>query len=414
MCLRVGVFGCGLVGVWCVWCEGLCGWVGVCFVVSDAHACASFRVFCFVVLVLLVCLVNNAAWAGWVGWCVLVGVLCGRVGGLVRRAGCVVRGGVLPAWLGDAVAGGGVGVSFGVGSRVFVLGGVSVAASVSGSVVPVSPGAGVAASLFGSASVGSVSFLASLFGSAPVSVGFASASGAVSVAECGGVVACVLCVVRVFGGGWCSLVLRRWGRAAGVGVGFGVRVCGWGVWVGVGGGVVSGGGVVLGWWGRARGRVCALVGGVGVKGLVLVGWVAVFCRRAGRCSLSPRVWGCGRRVWWVCVRVRVGAWRVCDCLCGCGVVSGARGVVLCAGRVDRLGEREEGTCLVGSLLSLLLFCGADDGGWSRCLHCGMVMLRLLSFIRSVFPVPGCSFFVCLRWGVERMTGVGPAAFTVVW
>lgn len=95
MCLRVGVFGCGLVGAWCEWCEGLCGWVGVCFVVSDAHACASFRVFCFVVLVLLVCLVNNAAWAGWVGWCVLVRVLCGRVGGLVRRAGCVVRGGVV-------------------------------------------------------------------------------------------------------------------------------------------------------------------------------------------------------------------------------------------------------------------------------------------------------------------------------
>lgn len=37
--------------------------------------------FCFVVLVLLVCFVNNAAWAGWVG--------------LVRRAGCVVRGGVV-------------------------------------------------------------------------------------------------------------------------------------------------------------------------------------------------------------------------------------------------------------------------------------------------------------------------------
>ena len=188
-------------------------------------------------------------------------------------AGCVVRGGVLPAWLGDAVAGGGVGVSFDVGSRVFVLSGVSVPASASGSVVPVSPGAGVAASLFGSesASVGSVSSLASLSGSAPASVGSAPASGVVSVAVCGGVVACVLCAVRVFGGSWCSLVLRRWARAAGVGVGFGARVCDWGAWVGVGGGVVSGGGVVLGWWGRARGRVCALVGGVGVKGLVLVG-----------------------------------------------------------------------------------------------------------------------------------------------
>ena len=74
--MRVGVFGCGLVGVWCEWCEGLCGWVGVRVVVSDAHARASFRVFCFVVLVLLVCFVNNAAWAGWVG--------------LVRRAGRVL------------------------------------------------------------------------------------------------------------------------------------------------------------------------------------------------------------------------------------------------------------------------------------------------------------------------------------
>ena len=153
--------------------------------------------------------------------------------------GCVVRGGVLPVWLGDAVAGGGVGVSFDVGSRVFVLSGVSVpesgsgvsvsspvvsgSASVSGSVVPVSPGAGVAASEFGSesASVGSVSSLASLSGSTPASVGSASApaSGGVSVAECGGVVVCVPCAVRVFGDSWCSLVLRRWARAAGVGVG---------------------------------------------------------------------------------------------------------------------------------------------------------------------------------------------------
>jgi hypothetical protein len=37
--------------------------------------------------------------------------------------------------------------------------------------------------------------------------------------------------------------------------------------------VVSGGGVVSGWWARARGRVSALVSGVGVWGLVLVGVV---------------------------------------------------------------------------------------------------------------------------------------------
>ena len=71
------------------------------------------------------------------------------------------------------------------------------------------------------------------------------------------------------------------------------------------------------------------------------------------------------------MRVRVGAWRVCDCLCGCGVVSGARGVVLCAGRVDKW-ERERR--------------------------------------EPVWLVPSSLFF-CF---VERMTGVDPAAFTVVW
>ena len=276
-------------------------------------------------------------------------------------AGCVVRGGVLPVWLGDAVAGGGVGVSFDVGSRVFVLSGVSVfvsgsgvsvsssavsgSVSVSGSVVPVSPGAGVAASEFGFefVSVGSVSSLASLSGSTPASGAVSvAACGGVSVAECGGVVVCVPCAVRVFGDSWCSLVLRRWARAAGVGVGvvdallpgsgvvadsgvgsgsssasgsslsaaslpvsvvsgsslsalvsggsvslrspvgggrvgagFGARVRDWGARVGVGGGVVSGGGVVAGWWARARGRVRGLVSGVGVRGLVLAGLVGV-------------------------------------------------------------------------------------------------------------------------------------------
>lgn len=38
------------------------------------------------------------------------------------------------------------------------------------------------------------------------------------------------------------------------------------------------------------------------------------------------------------------------------------------------------------------------------------MLRLLSFIRSVLP--GCSLLACLRWGLERMTGLEPAASTL--
>lgn len=227
--------------------------------------------------------------------------------------GCVVAGGVLPVWLRDGVAQGGVSVGFDVGERVFTLGGVSAPVSgsspavsgpvsVSGSVVPVSLDAGVGAS---------------------------GSSGGV-----GGVRVCVPCAVRVFGVSWCSLVLRRWARAAGVdgvkvdallgsapgsdsgpvasggaassrvsglsspscspspvsggsaslrspvgggrvGVGFGARVRDWGARVGVGGGVVSGGGVVAGWWARARGRVSALASGVGVKGLVLAGLVGV-------------------------------------------------------------------------------------------------------------------------------------------
>lgn len=207
--------------------------------------------------------------------------------------GCVVAGGVLPVWLRDGVAQGGVGVGFDVGGRAFVLSGVGVPASC---VAAPSSGSGV-----------------------------------------GGVWVCVPCAVRVFGVSWCSLVLRRWARAAGVdgvkvdallgsvvsgsdsgpvvsgsvlssrggvvssgllfslpspvsggsaslrslvgggrvGAGFGARVRDWGVWVGVGGGVVSGGGVVAGWWERARGRVSGLVSGVGVKGLVLAGLVGV-------------------------------------------------------------------------------------------------------------------------------------------
>ena len=186
-------------------------------------------------------------------------------------------------WLRDGVAQGGVSVGFDVGGRAFVLSGVGV----------------------------------------PVSCVAAFGSGV------GGVRVCVSCAVRVFGDSWCSLVLRRWARAAGVdgvkvdvllgsasgsdsgpvasgsvlssgggvvssgllsfsplpvsggfvslrspvgggrvGVGFGARVRDWGARVGVGGGVVSGGGVLSGWWGCWRGRVRALVSGVGVWGLV--------------------------------------------------------------------------------------------------------------------------------------------------
>lgn len=228
--------------------------------------------------------------------------------------GCVVAGGVLPVWLRDAVAQGGVSVGFDAGGRAFTLGGVSAPASgsspavsgpvsVSGSVVPVSHDAGVGAS-----------------------------------GSSGGVLVCVPCARVVFGDSWCSLVLRRWARAAGVdgvkvdvllgsvasgsdsgpvasggaaspgggvvssgllsslpspvsggsvslrsasvgggrvGVGFGARVRDWGARVGVGGGVVSGGGVVAGWWRGVVGRVRGLVSGVGVKGLVLAGLVGV-------------------------------------------------------------------------------------------------------------------------------------------
>ena len=207
--------------------------------------------------------------------------------------GCVVAGGVLPVWLRDGVAQGGVSVGFDVGGRAFVLSGVGV----------------------------------------PVSCVAAPSSGS----GVGGVRVCVPCARVVFGDSWCSLVLRRWARAAGVdgvkvdallgsapgsdsgpvasgsafspgggvvsscllfsspspvsggsvslrsasvgggrvGAGFGARVRDWGAWVGVGGGVVSGGGVVAGWWQRAVGRVSGLVSGVGACGLVLAGLVGV-------------------------------------------------------------------------------------------------------------------------------------------
>ena len=290
------------------------------------------------------------------GWCLVLlwGVCLLGVSGVrgCLGAGCVVAGGGLPESVGVAVASGGVGVSFDVGLRVFVLSGVSVPASGSASVSGYSPvgllasecGEGVAAPVGSVSSPGSGSVVPVLPGegvaapvsgseSAPVGSVSASSSGSV-VAECGGVVVCVPCAARVFGDGWCFLVLRRWARAAGVdvakvdgtlgsggvgggsaaslrssalvvasspgfasasgsvsssplsarslangggrvGVGFGARVRDWGARVGVGGGVVSGGGVVAGWWAGVVGRVRALASGVGAKGLVLAGLVGV-------------------------------------------------------------------------------------------------------------------------------------------
>ena len=63
-------------------------------------------------------------------------------------------------------------------------------------------------------------------------------------------------------------------------------------------------------------------------------------------------------------------------------------------RVWVWGERG-GTCLVGSLLSLFSFCGADDGSRTRCLHLGVVALYLLGFIRMSRRPALLAAFVCL-------------------
>ena len=254
----------------------------------------------------------------WVVVCVLVSrgvrvgllvvvLLVGECGLLVSSGergclgvGCVVAGGVLPVWLRDGVAQGGVSVGFDAGGCAFVLSGVGVPASC---VAAPSSGSGV-----------------------------------------GGVRVCVPCARVVFGDSWCSLVLRRWARAAGVdgvkvdvllgsapgfdsgpvasgsvlssrvsglssssscspssvsgsvstssasvsspgfasvfvssrvGAGFGARVRDWGARVGVGGGVVSGGGVVARLWAGVVGRVRALASGIGGWWLVLLGLVGV-------------------------------------------------------------------------------------------------------------------------------------------
>lgn len=145
----------------------------------------------------------------------MFGVSVGERGCL--GAGCVVSGGGAPSWLGGAVASGGVGVSFDVGSRVFVLSGVSVPALSSGSVSSLA--------VSGSSPVGSAPSLSPSSGGVSGSVGSVSgsvsASGGSAPSPVSGVVVCVPCAVRVFGDSWCSLVLRRWARAAGVD---GVRV----------------------------------------------------------------------------------------------------------------------------------------------------------------------------------------------
>ena len=70
---------------------------------------------------------------------------------------------------------------------------------------------------------------------------------------------------------------------------------------------------------------------VGVCGRLVGAWRARVCgcvRALGGCLFSPRVRACvgAWRVWALGGRERacVGAWRVCDCLAGACVVSGAR------------------------------------------------------------------------------------------
>lgn len=347
-------------GGWFLWLAGLglLSWLRARMVVALVLLCARswWLVSCRVGVVCCVLWVIGLLFL--VCWLVRARRVCGSVWGVWLRvfgesgclgAGCVVSGGVLPVWLGGAVASGGVSVGFDVGGRAFTFGGVS--APVSGSSV-VDSVSSLAPSSVVSVSPGSVSGCALAAvgaASSPVpSSGFLSASGCAasggsasgSSLGVGGVRVCVPCAVRVFGDSWCSLVLRRWVRAAGVdvakvdallgsasgsgsvrsvasggaasssepavvsgfpspscspspvsggsaslrsvsggggrvGAGFGARVRDWGACVGVGGGVVSGGDVVSGWWAGWRSRVGGLASSVGVKGLVLAGLVGV-------------------------------------------------------------------------------------------------------------------------------------------
>ena len=199
--------------------------------------------------------------------------VCGRVfvlGGVCAWAcargrgclgvGCVASGGGLPVWLRGVVASGGVGVGFDVGLRVFTLSGV---------------GAPVSVSLFASSSGRSASGR--------------SASGGSASGSSSGVVVCVPCAVRVFGVSWCSLVLRRWARAAGVDV---ARV-----------------GVLLG-SAPVSGSVSAP--GVGVSSASVLGSVPVSVSGSSSSSSSPVSGGSASLAlacwWWACW---CGVW--CSC-----------------------------------------------------------------------------------------------------
>ena len=273
----------------------------------------------------------------------MFGVSVGECGCL--GAGCVVRGGA-PSWLSGAVAsGGGVGVSFDVGLRVFVLSGVSAPVSVSGSasslaasgsaivgslassaggsglVEPVCGSVGSASSSVSSPGSGSVVPVSSPVGSAPSLV-----SGSVSASSCGGVVVCVPCAVRVFGDGWCGVALRRWARAAGVGVAsVDALICS------AGSGFASGG--------RASGSGC-VSDSVSVSGSehVTSSRVASGSVSSSVCSPSPVSGGSvsasgSSRAWRVGVGfgARVRDWGARVGVSGGGVVSGwwarARGLV---------------------------------------------------------------------------------------
>lgn len=102
--------------------------------------------------------------------------------------------GCLCGWV-SVVASGGASVGFDVGGCVFTFGGVSV------------PGSGSWPGVLVSGEAGSCSVSGSGMSSVVVVSSGSSSSG---------VRVCVPCAVRVFGDSWCSLVLRRWVRAAGV------------------------------------------------------------------------------------------------------------------------------------------------------------------------------------------------------
>ena len=176
-------------GGWFLWLAGLglLSWLSARMVVALVLLCARswWLVSCRVGVVCCVLWVIGLLFL--VCWLVRARRVCGSVWGVWLRvfgesgclgAGCVVSGGVLPVWLGGAVASGGVSVGFDVGGRAFTFGGVS--APVSGSSV-VDSVSSLAPSSVVSVSPGSVSGCALAAvgaASSPVpSSGFLSASG---------------------------------------------------------------------------------------------------------------------------------------------------------------------------------------------------------------------------------------------